>query len=171
MSQLSLLRSVIDSSPSGLLLVDADGRIVLVNREVERLFGYLREELLGRPVDLLLPERYRQGHSGFRGAFMQDPRTRAMGAGRDLFGLRKDGVEVPVEIGLTPLVTGEGVHVLSAIVDISSKPVARRSFARDANTASAIVRLLVIRTIVLTVPRVTFMYRLVRANASEYIVR
>ena len=121
MSQLSLLRSVIDSSPSGLLLVDADGRIVLVNREVERLFGYSREELLGRPVDLLLPERYRQGHSGFRGAFMQDPRTRAMGAGRDLFGLRKDGVEVPVEIGLTPLVTGEGVHVLSAIVDISAR--------------------------------------------------
>jgi two-component system sensor histidine kinase/response regulator len=87
----SLLRSIIDSSPSGLLLVDGDGKIVLVNREVERLFGYSREELLAKPVDLLLPPRFRQGHMDFRAGFMKEPRTRAMGAGRDLFGLRKDG--------------------------------------------------------------------------------
>ena len=117
----SLLRSVIESSPSGLLLVDAEGKIVLVNREVERLFGYAREELLAKPVDLLLPQRFREGHLGFRAGFMKDPRTRPMGAGRDLFGLNKDGSEVPVEIGLTPLITEEGVFVLSSIVDISAR--------------------------------------------------
>jgi len=101
--------------------VDAEGKIVLVNREVERLFGYSREELLAKPVDLLLPARYREGHTGFRATFMKDPRARAMGVGRDLFGLHKDGTEVPVEIGLTPLITEEGVFVLSSIVDISAR--------------------------------------------------
>jgi hypothetical protein len=124
----SLLRSVIDSSPSGLLLVDAEGKIVLVNREVERLFGYSREELLAKPVDLLLPPRFRQGHMDFRAGFMREPRTRAMGAGRDLFGLRKDGSEVPLEIGLTPLITEEGVFVLSAIVDLTARKRAEARF-------------------------------------------
>ena len=101
--------------------MDADGKIVLVNREIERLFGYSREELLAKPVDMLLPERYRAGHTGYRAEFMRDPRARAMGAGRDLFGLHRDGSEIPVEIGLTPLVTEEGVFVLSSIVDISAR--------------------------------------------------
>ena len=108
--------------------MDADGKIVLVNREVERLFGYTREELLAKPVDLLLPLRFREGHSGFREGFMREPRTRSMGAGRDLFGLHKNGSEVPVEIGLTPLVTEEGVFVLSSIVDISSRKRAEARF-------------------------------------------
>ena len=117
----SLLGSVVDSSPSGLLLVDAEGTIVLVNREVERLFGYPRSELLARPVDLLLPERFRHGHAGFRAAFTRDPRARAMGAGRELFGLHKSGVEIPIEIGLNPIQTDEGLFVLSSIVDISAR--------------------------------------------------
>jgi hypothetical protein len=117
----SRLRAAVESSPSGLLMIDAQGRIVLVNREIERLFGYSREELLGHPVDTLVPERYRAGHPVFRAGFMGSPRVRAMGAGRDLFGLRKDGSEVPVEIGLTPVATEDGLFVLSSIVDISAR--------------------------------------------------
>lgn len=108
-------------------MVDADGRIVLVNREIERLFGYSREELLGRSVDLLVPEGLRAGHERFRTEFFADPQVRAMGAGRDLYGRRKDGSEVPVEIGLTPVATEEGLFVLSSVVDISAR---RRAEAR-----------------------------------------
>jgi len=115
------LRAAVESSPSGLLMTDARGKIVLVNREIERLFGYAREELLGQSIETLVPERFRTGHTGFRGGFMADPKVRAMGAGRDLFGLRKDGAEVPVEIGLTPVATGEGMFILASIVDISAR--------------------------------------------------
>src|SRR3989442_533205 len=90
------LRAAVESSPSGLIMTDQSGRIVLVNREVERLFGYSREELLGKVVDVLVPERFRHNHPGFRAGFLADPRVRAMGVGRDLFGLRKDGSEVAV---------------------------------------------------------------------------
>ncbi len=115
------LRAAVESSPSGLLMTDNSGRIVLVNREVERLFGYSREELLGQPVDMLVPEQFRDMHPGYRGSFIADPKVRAMGAGRDLYGRRKDGTEVPVEIGLNPIATEEGLFVLSAIVDISAR--------------------------------------------------
>ncbi len=115
------LRAAVESSPSGLLMVDGAGRIVLVNREIERLFGYSREELLGRPVDMLVPERFRRHHPAYRSGFFAHPSVRAMGAGRDLYGLHRDGSEVPVEIGLTPVATEEGLFVLSAIVDISAR--------------------------------------------------
>ena len=115
------LRAAVESAPSGLLMTDATGSIVLVNREVERLFGYSREELLGQGVETLVPERFRSGHTGFRGGYMADPKVRAMGAGRELYGLRKDGAEVPIEIGLTPVATDEGMFVLAAIVDISAR--------------------------------------------------
>jgi PAS domain S-box-containing protein len=115
------LRAAVESAPSGLLMTDSEGRIVLVNREIERMFGYAREELLGQPVERLVPDRLQQAHPGYRGGFHHDPRVRAMGAGRDLYGLRKDGSEVPVEIGLTPLATAEGMFVLGAVVDISER--------------------------------------------------
>jgi len=115
------LRAAVDSSPSGLLMTDVTGTIVLVNQEIERLFGYSREELLGRSVDILVPSRFRGQHPGFRRTFTTDPRVRAMGAGRDLFGVRKDGTEVPVEIGLTPVATEEGLFVLGSIVDITAR--------------------------------------------------
>jgi PAS domain S-box-containing protein len=111
------LRAAVESSPSGLLMIAADGTIVLVNREVERLFGYSREELL----ETLVPERFRAAHPGSRMGFLGAPRVRAMGAGRDLFGLTKSGAEVPVEIGLTPVATNEGLFVISSIVDISAR--------------------------------------------------
>ena len=115
------LRAAIESAPSGLLMSDAEGRIVLVNKEIERLFGYAREELLGQPIERLIPERFRGSHPGSRAEFRADPRVRAMGAGRDLFGLRKDGTDVPIEIGLTPLATADGMFVLAAVVDISER--------------------------------------------------
>jgi PAS domain S-box-containing protein len=114
-------RAAVESSPNGMVMVDAAGTIVLVNREVERMFGYTREELLGRSIEMLVPERFRGHHPGFRAGFYRDPQTRAMGAGRDLYGLRKDGSELPVEIGLNPIETDEGLFVLSSIVDISAR--------------------------------------------------
>jgi len=132
------LRAAVESSPSGLLMTDPRGHIVLVNREVERLFGYSREELLGRSVETLVPERFRTGHTGYRGGFMADPKVRAMGAGRELFGLRKDGAEVPVEIGLTPVATAEGMFILASIVDISARKAAeseRRRLEEDLRQA------------------------------------
>ena len=115
------LRAAVESSPSGLLMTDRSGTIVLVNREVERLLGWPREELLGRSVDELVPARFRQGHGGLREAFAAAPQARAMGAGRELFALRKDGTEVPVDIGLTPVATEEGLFVLASVVDITAR--------------------------------------------------
>ncbi len=108
-----------EAAPSGMIMADEQGRIILVNAHAEKLFGYSREELIGQPVDMLVPERFRTKHPGFRSAYMHQPSARPMGAGRDLFALRKDGSEVPVEIGLSPIKTPQGVMVLSAIVDIS----------------------------------------------------
>ncbi len=102
-------------------MIDSQGRIVLVNREVERLFGYSREDLLGRSVDMLVPDAVRSRHPRDRAAFLANPRERAMGHGRELHGLRKDGTEVPVEIGLTPVATEEGMFVISSVVDISAR--------------------------------------------------
>src|SRR5262245_201467 len=99
------LRAAIESAPSGLLMTDSTGTIILVNREIERLFGYSREELLGRPIEMLVPERARAEHPQYRTGFGREPRVRSMGAGRELFARRKDGTEFPVEIGLNPVVT------------------------------------------------------------------
>lgn len=104
-----------------MVMADAGGRIVLVNAQMEKLFGYRREELLGHRVDMLVPERFRAAHSGYRETFYQDPTSRPMGIGRDLFALRKDGSEFPVEIGLNPVRTPEDVFVLAAIVDLTER--------------------------------------------------
>jgi two-component system sensor kinase FixL len=101
--------------------VGTDGLITLVNTQTEKLFGYDRRELLGRPVEMLVPQRFRPHHGGLRSAFFAAPATRAMGAGRDLFGLRQDGSEVPVEIGLSPIVTADGQFVLASIIDITER--------------------------------------------------
>ena len=116
-----LFRLAVELSPSGMIVTDADGRIVLLNREVERLFGYSREELLGKPIDLLVPGRARDSHPRHRAGFLQHPQARPMGAGRDLYGLRNDGTEVPLEIGLNPISTEHGYLVLSSVVDISER--------------------------------------------------
>ncbi len=115
------LRAAVEAAPSGLLMTDSAGRIVLVNREIERQFGYSREELLGHQVELLVPDSARRHHEAFRAGFVANPQVRAMGAGRDLYGKRKDGTAVPVEIGLTPVITPEGMFVLATIVDITAR--------------------------------------------------
>jgi PAS domain S-box-containing protein len=114
-------RAAVESSPAGMVMIDRQGRIVLVNREIERLFGYSREELVGRPIETLVPERVRTRHPSHRDEFFANPQTRGMGAGRDLFGVRKDGRELPVEIGLNPLETEEGAFVLASVVDITER--------------------------------------------------
>jgi two-component system, sensor histidine kinase and response regulator len=114
-------RSVVEAAPNAMLMVDRSGAIALVNAQTERLFGYEREELLGAPVENLVPERFRGGHRGLREGFHRAPSTRSMGAGRDLFGLRKDGTEVPIEIGLNPLSTPQGQFVLASVIDITER--------------------------------------------------
>ena len=114
-------RLALEAAPTGMLMVNEHGRIALVNAQIEKLFGYTRMELIGMSVEQLVPERFRHRHPGFRGSYFAAPQTRSMGAGRDLYALRKDGTEVPVEIGLNPLTTSEGSFVLSSIVDITER--------------------------------------------------
>jgi PAS domain S-box-containing protein len=114
-------RLAIEAAPTGMLMMDDKGAIVLVNAQVEKLFGYQREDLLGNRIEMLVPERYRSRHPDFRKAFFADPKSRAMGGGRELYGLRKDGSEMPIEIGLNPLQTPEGNFVLSSVVDITER--------------------------------------------------
>ncbi len=114
-------RLAIEASPAGMLMVDAGGTIVLVNARIETMFGYRRDELLGQPVELLLPARFRGPHLGLRRSFVTAPSARMMGAGRDLFGLRRDGSELPMEIGLNPIDSPDGLVVLCAIIDITDR--------------------------------------------------
>lgn len=115
------LTAIIESAPTAMIMVDDRGCMVLANRAAELLFGYEREELLGQPIEVLVPRRFGAQHPARRADFFAAPTPRPMGAGRDLFGLRKDGSEVPVEIGLNPIRTEEGLFVLSAIVDITER--------------------------------------------------
>jgi PAS domain S-box-containing protein len=123
-----IIRLAVEACPSGMIMTDAGGRIVLVNAEVERLFGYAREELLGESIDILVPTAVRAVHRGHRAGFVQHPEARRMGVGRDLYGARKDGSKVPVEIGLNPIRTGDGLMVLSAVTDITERKLAEERF-------------------------------------------
>lgn len=114
-------RLAVEGSPTATVMIDRQGRIVLVNSRAESLFQYSRQEMLGQPVERLIPERFREAHPGQREGFFANPQLRAMGAGRDLFALRRDGVEVPVEIGLNPIETPDGPCVLASIVDITER--------------------------------------------------
>src|SRR3569623_151255 len=115
------LTAIIESAPMAIVMIDTAGRIVLTNKEAEVLFGYHRDELLEQPVDLLVPAEFRTSHPAARASFFLQPTPRRMGAGRDLFAQRKDGSRFPVEIGLNPIATDEGLLVLSAIVDITDR--------------------------------------------------
>jgi len=114
-------RMALEAAPTGMILVDSAGLIVLVNREIETSFGYQRDELIGQPIETLVPARFRQSHPGYRDEFLGAPETRSMGRGRELYGVRKDGSEIPIEIGLNPLTTSSGQFVLSSIVNISER--------------------------------------------------
>ena len=114
-------RTIVESVPNGIIMVDTKGSITLSNSEAEKMFGYERGELLGKKVETLVPMRYQGNHPKDRDRFIDHPQKRQMGAGRDLSGLKKDGTEIPVEIGLNPIETPEGRYILASILDISER--------------------------------------------------
>ena len=132
-------RLAVEAAPSALVMVDHEGKIVLVNSQTEKLFGYAREELMGKTVEMLVPESPRKSHATLRGDYLAHPQARPMGVGRDLHARRKDGRLFPVEIGLNPIATAEGTWILSSIVDttfdrkMQSLGVLARGIAHDFN--------------------------------------
>lgn len=114
-------RDLLEAAPDAMVIVNRAGCIVLVNSQTQRMFGWTREELLGHPVEMLVPARFRGGHGGHREGFFGAPRTRSMGEGRELYGLRRDGTEFPVEISLSPIETEEGLLVSSTIRDATER--------------------------------------------------
>lgn len=119
----------VEAAPNGMLMIDESGNIQLVNEQIERMFGYSREELVGKPIEMLVPERFHKIHPLYRKEFFKDPKARPMGTGRDLYGLRRDGTEFLVEIGLNPLQTEEGIFVFASIVDITERNRLSQRFA------------------------------------------
>jgi PAS domain S-box-containing protein len=147
------LHNLLESLPDAVAVIDDQGAIVLVNQQTERLFGYRRDELLGRSIELLVPERYRHAHVAQRQRYFSRPRSRPMGAGARLSGRRKDGTEFPVEISLSPLQTEQGVFATSVIRDVSQR---QRDEARY-------------RNLVEQLPAVTFMAALDEGSSEFYV--
>lgn len=121
-------RLVVEAAPNAIVLVGRDGLIVLVNLQAEQLFGYTREALIGQMVEMLVPERFRARHPGYRASFFGNPTARSMGTGRDLYGLHRDGREFPIEIGLNPIENDGGIAVLASIIDITERKRAEQTF-------------------------------------------
>jgi PAS domain S-box-containing protein len=130
-----VLRSVLDSAPDAMVVVNSQGRIQIVNSRTEQLFGYTRAELLGMSVDDLVPASLRSTHAAHRARFFRDPQLRPMGLGLDLFGRRHDGTEFPVDISLSTLPTDEGLLVIAAVRDVTDRKLAEKQLARSQEVA------------------------------------
>lgn len=126
-------RLAVDASPAAMVMTNPGGVIVFASAETGRMFGYAVDELIGQPIDLLVPQRLRGNHAALRRGFFGDPSKRPMGAGRDLKGARKDGTEFPVEIGLTPIETELGPIVLATVVDITARRKAENDLTQRAH--------------------------------------
>ncbi len=112
---------LLESAPDSMVIVNAGGKMVVVNSQTEILFGYSRQELIGQPVEILIPARLERLHVKHRASFLAEPHVRPMGAGQELLGKRKNGTEFPVEISLSPLRTPQGLFVTSAVRDITER--------------------------------------------------
>ena len=114
-------RKAVEAAPCAMVMIDREGSITLVNSETERAFGYARGELLGQPLEILIPDRHRTGHVQHRRQYLQHPRLRPMGTGLELSGQRQDGTEFPVDVRLSPIETARGICVLAAVVDVTDR--------------------------------------------------
>jgi PAS domain S-box-containing protein len=128
-------RTFFEAAPDAMVLINSDGTILLMNNQTERLFGYRREELIGKAVEILVPARFRDGHPGHRSKFFAEPRVRVMGLGLDLWGLRADGTEFPIEISLSPIESPSGLTVGAIIRDVTFQRAAS-GYARSLLEAS-----------------------------------
>jgi PAS domain S-box-containing protein len=133
-------RLVVEAAPNAMIMLNAGGKIELANSQAESVFGYTRQELVGHPVEMLVPDRFRFHHPEYRRVYQANPTSRAMGAGRELFGRRKDGSEVPIEIGLNPIRTSDGLFVLASVIDITERRHDELEAARQRNELAHLSR-------------------------------
>jgi PAS domain S-box-containing protein len=131
---------MVEFAPDAELLVDSDGRIILVNRQATEIFGYSRDELIGQRIEMLIPDRYTGSHVGHRGGYMRSPRVRPMGAGVELFAKRKDGTEIPVDIMLSSLSTSRGTVALAVVRDVTDRKLAEQKIAASLREKETLLR-------------------------------